>query len=264
MSAREGFDFQEWYAENGDQLNAKRRNRYKSDPDYRARVLDANRKAREERRTVRLAEKAEEQAAVKTKVAPRPYKIFTMVVKGVSIKLFTIGGLAAVLGCSVQAIRLWEKRGILPEPAFFSKKGDRLYTAEQIETLRKVAEAQGRVDDEPKEKEAPQGITRRVRWKDKSVTEETLFRVGVLARAINRTVVTVDQMEDLKRLPPTPFRAAQTKYRLYTMPMILAVQKIMTKFHGEVRGDDEWKKFHDAVKDEWTKSGIMGARLLSD
>lgn len=264
MSAREGFDFQEWYAENGDQLNAKRRDRYKSDPEYRARVLAANRKAREERRETRLTEKAAEQAAVKAKVTPRPYKVFTQVVKGVPIKLFSIGGLAAVLGCSVQAIRLWEKRGILPEPAFFSKKGDRLYTAEQIETLRKVSEAQGRIDDEPKEKEQARGIVRRVKWKDKSVTEETLFRVGVLAHAIDRTVVTVDQMEDLGRLPATPFRAAQTKYRLYTMQMILAVKKIMDKFHGEIRGDEEWKKFHDAVKDEWTKLGIPGARLLPD
>ena len=42
--------FQDWYATNKTLLNDRRKNRYKSDPDYRKDVLDTNRAAKERKK----------------------------------------------------------------------------------------------------------------------------------------------------------------------------------------------------------------------
>lgn len=48
--------FKEWYSNNKEALNAKRKHRYHTDPDYRAKVIEQNRKSREKRRLKKLEE----------------------------------------------------------------------------------------------------------------------------------------------------------------------------------------------------------------
>lgn len=59
---------------------------------------------------------------------------------GETVELFFIGRLATALGRDANTIRKWEIAGILPSTCFRDRLGDRLYTAEQIEAVVKVAE----------------------------------------------------------------------------------------------------------------------------
>jgi hypothetical protein len=75
----------------------------------------------------------------------------TYIVGGVKREFFYIGALAQALGYSVQAVRLWESQGLLPNSGYRSPrtkapvaggrsdKGKRLWTREQIEGILRVA-----------------------------------------------------------------------------------------------------------------------------
>jgi DNA-binding transcriptional MerR regulator len=265
QDSQEGFDFKEWYEENGEALNKSRRNRYQTDPEYRQRVLDANRESREKRRKKEREEKFKERQAQKLRDTDKQsYKVVTAGVGEATSRLFSIGAVAKTLGCSVQAVRIWEKRGLLPETPLKNTKGDRLYTEEQVTFIHDLFVAKGKVDPN-RTLETPEirSFPRSVLFKGKKNPQTVdLFRVGELARAISRTVVTVDQMEELGRLPKTPFRASKTKYRLYTVEMINVVKAAMDKRLGHIRGKAAWKSFHDEVLDGWKKLGVMGAKLV--
>lgn len=259
--------FKEWYAENGDELNKSRKRRYADDPAYREKVLEQNRDARKRRRQEQLIERKKENSARKVRL-DRSWKTrpMTLTLEGgrqITVPGFTIGAVAQVLGCSVQAIRLWEKKGVLDATEFRYAGRDRLYTWEQIEVYRVVLEAQDKLNPN---KTRPRPLRMAKRWvqfsnsKAPKVTE--LYRIGVLARAANRTVVTLEQLEQRGYLPETPFRASELGYRLYTENMIQAVSSALEIRFWEVRGEEEWKKFHDEVFAAWEKEGVIGAEIL--
>lgn len=69
-------------------------------------------------------------------------------------EFYTIGHLAKALGYSVQSIRAWENKGLLPKSPFRSPKpvrdmlpgrtkGKRLWTREQIEGILRIAKEEG-------------------------------------------------------------------------------------------------------------------------
>lgn len=260
--------WQEWYAVNGEELNDARRERYKTDPAYRAQVLEANRKVREARRRAKAEQAKTESAAVKAPAIPRGFKVLETSgkgrgkKKGPPQKLFSIGALAGVLGCSAQAIRLWEKKGLIKPPAHFSPKHDRLYTLDEIEIIRARFQAEGRMC-EIAERNTEEVVKREVVLADGSQAAWEFFRVGVLARALDRTVVTVSQLEDRGRLPETPFRASQTRYRLYTASMIRAVKEVFDTFGGRLRGAPSWDRFRAAVLARWRDLGVLEVKLAS-
>jgi DNA-binding transcriptional MerR regulator len=267
-----GFSFKDWYAEHGGRLNKDRRKRYKNDPEYRKRVLEMNRVSRERRRKEQAEQRRTERQASKVRTRPLPFKTIKAVVKNddgeeVEAQLFTIGALARTVGCSVQAIRLWEKQEVLPPAAIRNEKGDRLYTAQQVEMIYELMKQQGRLNEKkaskPRRREAPKPFVREVEFEDGTVEEVALFRIGVLAQAIGRTVLTVEQMEQRGALPATPFRAASTRYRLYTAEMIEAVANAMDARGGAIRGKANWVSFHDEILEEWTSAGVIGASLAS-
>lgn len=68
-----------------------------------------------------------------------------MSVRGEEREFFTIGTLARMLNREVQTLRIWERRGYLPEAAYRSpgKKKDRLYTRKQILGLLALAQEEG-------------------------------------------------------------------------------------------------------------------------
>jgi hypothetical protein len=45
-----GWTFKDWYARNSDTLNAKRKDRYHTDPEYREKVLEQNRLSRKKKK----------------------------------------------------------------------------------------------------------------------------------------------------------------------------------------------------------------------
>jgi len=263
----QGFDFKEWYGEHGKKLNKGRRDRYSLDPEYKARVLAQNKASREKRRTSQASRKAEERKAQKVRVRARPWKIVERVIQdknGVehTVKVFTIGALARALGCSVQAVRLWERHGVIPKTPIRSGKGDRLYTVEQMEMIQKLLMQQGKLDENKvREGFSPKVFHRKVKFANGRVKETVLVRVGVLAKAVKRTIITVDQMEQRGVLPTTPFRASSRKYRLYTIGMIKVVKKAMDARGETTRGSDQWHGLLEEVLAGWEKIGVVGASL---
>lgn len=263
----EGTYFQEWYANNGDELNKSRRDKYRDDPEYREKILKQNREARKKRRKEALKEKRKKQAATKTRTA-QSWKAVTVELEDkksgqmVPTKMFTIGAVAKALGCSVQALRLWEKKGVIPEASFRYSKGDRLYTAEAIDILREVLAKQKRLEGTKPPRPLPY-VERAVRLVGPKREEKMrLFRIGVLAKTVGRTVVTLEQLEQRGALPETPFRASKVGYRLYSREMMEAVKASFDKRLGEIRGEDAWQEFHDEVQSAWKSLGVVGARIL--
>lgn len=256
-----GFNFKEWYETHGETLNKRRRKRYDDDPEYRTRVLEMNRRSRERRRKEKEAELAVEREAKKLRQRLSPWK--TVEVGGNQLR--TIGALAAALGVSVQAVRLWEKQKILPPAPMRNRKGDRLYPPDYLDLAREILVKQGRLDAEKlaqlKETPETKAFLATVQHKGKKF-DLVLFRIGMLARALQRTVVTMEQMEQRGALPETPFRATTTGYRLYSREMIEDVRKAMDARGGTIRGEDRWLDFHQEVEKAWTKLGVFGMKLL--
>lgn len=257
--------FQEWYQEHGTKLNKARKKKYSDDPEYRKKVLEQNRDARKRKRDGQLDERRKEKAARKTRVS-KSWKTYDMPIeidgKMVVTKMFTVGAVANVLKCSVQAIRMWERKGVLPETPFRYSKGDRLYTAELIDTFRQILEKQGRLNPNQVRPRPLRSVVRSVKFSTGTTEDVELFRIGELAEAAQRTVVTLEQLESRGYLPKTPFRVSVTGYRLYTENMIKSVQDAFKKRAWEIRGDEEWEQFRDEVQLSWKVQGVIGARIL--
>ncbi len=263
---KEDVYFRGWYAKNGDTLNKSRRDRYTTDPEYREAVLKRNREARQKKREASNKERAQERKATRMRVGSRGWKTTEVAVeqdgKTATATLFTIGALARSLGRSVQAVRLWEREGLLPETELRNKKGDRLYTGDMIATIRDVMKAQGKTSKTAtRPRPMPKGVVREVQYEDGTKELLHFFRVGVLAEAIQRTVVTVEILEGKGYVPTTPFIASGTKYRVYTLPMIEAVRKAFESRGGDIRGEADWKSFEKDVRAAWQSLKVFGAKL---
>jgi DNA-binding transcriptional MerR regulator len=286
--------FQEWYRDNGGELNKSRRERYRTDPEYREKVLEQNREARKRRRKAALKERKKRQEASTVRTS-QPWKSINVELKDengnpVVTRMFSIGAVAGALDCSVQALRLWEKKKIIPETPYRYSKGDRLYTVEQIETYREILTQQGRIGADrtrtrvlpyverwvvfPGERRTGKRVdASELSSLDEATTEAILkdgrlarkvrlFRIGTLAKAVGRTVVTLEQLEQRGAFPETPFRASEVGYRLYTMKMMEAVKKAFKDRDGDIRGEEAWQEFHDEVYAAWKALNVLGAKIL--
>jgi DNA-binding transcriptional MerR regulator len=262
------FQFKTWYEENSAELNQARKAKYANDPEYREKVLKANREAREKRRKERQVEKKAEKDATKVRTGVRPWKQFEVEMpgeNGTMTKLFTVGALAHAIGKSVQTVRLWEKQDIIPETELRSPKGDRLYTAEQVEMIYGLLKKQGKLEEgKVRRRYTPKGFERMVQFLDGRQERLRMFRVGVLARAVDRTVVTVEQMEQKGILPVTPFRYSQTGYRLYTVEMIDVVRHAMEAHLEDTQNETLVKAFKAAVLSGWNELGVLDAKIIPE
>lgn len=105
--------FQEWYAEHGEGHNAKRRDRYANDPEYR-------KQKREEAKKAMAAKRKRDREG-------RPAKQ-----PGLSL-----AEVAARLGRTPGTIRSWEAKGYIPKPTLASKTGRRYY-AKQVAQIERI------------------------------------------------------------------------------------------------------------------------------
>jgi hypothetical protein len=257
--------FQEWYAENADTLNRRRRRRYKKDSDYRKAVLVANRAYREKQRAVSRTEQKKRLRAVRIMSTESSWKTVEIEVNGVKTPMYTIGALARAARRGISTVRVWEREGVLPPTPYRSAKGDRLYSVGAVEEILKVLKQDGRLKETAKlnAKKPAEVVPRAVRFSDGVVRRVPLYRVGTLAKVMGRTVVAIGQMEKAGRLPITPLRASSLEYRLYTMKMIEAVKEHFDRNGGRMRGK-EWVDFFDAVEAEWQSQKVIGAKVVED
>lgn len=257
------FSFKEWYQHNGEKLNESRKSRYQTDSEYRAKVLATNQASRQRRR----AEQAKVPRPRVRKTPEERFKPVTMEINGVEEEFLTIGSLAHTLGCSIPAIRLWEKQGVIPKTKLRSKgkTGDRLYTQTMVEQIRETLTEQGRIGTEPRVPREPKSFTRYVRFPNGKTKQVQLFLIGALAKAVDRNVATLEQMEGKGHLPETPFRATSVGRRLYTADMIQAVKdelEARSTRGEELRGEDAWQLFYKDVLRHWTSQKVIGASLI--
>lgn len=255
-------NFKEWYKNHADDWNKKRRERYAQDKKYRETVLERNRDHRSEKKEELQATAAKERKARKTGVKDR-WK--TIVLDGKTY--FSIGSVASTLRVSVQAVRLWERQGVIAPPSKRTDdgegKGQRLYSIDDIEKIRKALAAQDRLPDiDPKKETSERSYERTVRYASGKVKTEKVFTIGVLARKIPKTVVTLEHLEREKKLPATTLRGSSVKRRLYTQPMIDIVKAEFDKRPMGIRGAEAWSEFYDAVYQGWKKLGVVGAKIV--
>ena len=250
--------FKGWYKKHGGQLNESRRDRYKSDPEYRNQVLEANRSSRAKRREELTKERAAERSAIKVKVS-RQYKEVSSDIDGKDVKLMTIGALAKALHRSKLGVRLLEKKGVIPKAPVHNKQGERLYPPEMIEEIKKLMKAQGRFNDQQTHT-VPMYINCELQLSDGVLATMPLFRVGALAEAVSRSTITLEQMERRGVLPETPFRLPPNR-RAYTELQIKAVCQAFEKRNGDLRGVPI-KEIHDEIYKSWEDAKVIGAKFL--
>ena len=254
--------YDQWYEECGDELNARRRRRYASDPAYREKVLDWSRGAREAKRKQTGEERKRITQFRKMVQSESTWKAVDVEVDGRTVKMFTVGALARALGRSVSTIRVWERSGVIPETPYRSDRGDRLYPMSAVEKIRDVLVNRGKLEvGGIREKRGTSFVLKQVRLGSGDVLKMRLYKVSVLALAIERTSNAVLQMERLGRLPRTPLVASKIKYRIYTLDMIEVVRRAYLRRSSSIRGA-EWGEFFEEVEEGWTVLGVMDAEVI--
>jgi len=133
-----------WYEKNKEALSKKRKERYRSDKDYREKVLEQNKDYR--------AKKAKEKPSQqKTKVrTPKHRKPVSLKVvlngKAQELSMVHVGAFARAIGRSVPTIHQWERIGLLPRTPYLlsgKNKQERLYSADMIGVVRSVLSTRG-------------------------------------------------------------------------------------------------------------------------
>jgi DNA-binding transcriptional MerR regulator len=191
----------------------------------------------------------------------KPWRTVQIDVNGVRTSMFTIGALANAVGKAISTLRVWEEKGLLPETPYRTAQGARLYSLELMQQVQQSLEQCGKLVS-LRQYGGNQAVTKTIQLEGKAPQSAKLYKVGVLALAINRTVQAVYQMEERSAIPLTPFIASAQGYRLYTIEMIEAVQRVFEIRPGSVRGPLEWQCVFNEITRDWKKLGILGARLI--
>lgn len=139
----------EYYRDHREEIRENRRQRYANDPVYR----EARKEAARKRKKIVLEENRKERArlglkpgARRTRVPMAP-KAHVLEINGKDylVEMQSAGQLANVLNRKTQTVRLWEKKGILPEALYRDSRKMRLYPAFQVKQL-KDAYRKARID----------------------------------------------------------------------------------------------------------------------
>jgi DNA-binding transcriptional MerR regulator len=254
-AAKAPWKFTDWYKVNGGELNDSRRNRYSTDPAYREQVLEANRESRRKRRQAQLAERAIERETKQVKTG----KLWKETVIDGQTYL-TIGALASALGRSKLGIRLLERSGVIPTTPHRNAQKERLYTPAQVVEIQASMAAQNRLVRK-KTAGVPEAVQCRVKLSDGTIVLCPLFRVGVLAKSVGRSPITLEQMERRGAIPATPLRLRPNR-RVFTAEQIEAVKAAFDKRGGDLRADPSKGALKKEILAAWKALKITGARVL--
>lgn len=251
--------FKGWYKKNGAKLNSSRRDRYETDPAYKQQVLEANRASRQRKRAERQQERLAERNAKKKKVG-EPWKEVEMKVNGKLTKFLTIGALASVLGRSKLGVRLLEKQGVIPTTPYRNHQKERLYSPEFILEIRKTLAAKNRLVAR-KTPGIPESVLCQVKLSDGSIVECPLFRIGVLAKALGCSTVTLEQMGRRNVFPSTSLLLSANR-RVFTADQIAVVKSAIDRRNGDLRTESNKNTLRDEILSEWAKLKLVGATVV--
>lgn len=251
------YDFSAWYQRNRERLNLGRRIRYRIERDYKDRVLETNRKSRQNARDLQLVDRRRQGVLKSTSVEVPPFKTFIFD----GVEFMTIKFLADFLGRCVQTVRAWERSGVIPAASKTSPRGDRLYSQSEAEAIREKLTSLGLLT---KRREPPQHrVAFLVRYKatDRRLVME-LRSVAVLAKACGRTVVAITNLEKKNAIPETPLRQGKGHKRLYTDSMIDAVREAFLAAGGEIRAQAAQDEFTASIINAWTGLGVFDMEII--
>jgi DNA-binding transcriptional MerR regulator len=256
--------YQNWYAKNGEALNQRRRERYGTEKEYRERVQAWNAKQKERTQETRLAEREAKRNAIRMH-NQGSWKTRCIEVDGKPVWVFTIGALAQALGRSISTIRVWEETHVLPPAPYYSERKERLYPVDLLENIQASLIKTGKINPKELRRARPTSRLGTIRYEDGTTETVPLFKVGTLARALGRTVISIGQLEARGYLPETPLRASSLGYRLYTLDMISVAQAALEARSGAIRGRAAWLSYKDEVVAKWISMGITEhVRLVED
>lgn len=113
------WNYKDWYEENREELLARRRATYRSNPEYREkRIEDAKERYRRTRRHREIEDRR--------------------VIQREDEQFYSIGRLGEIIDRSIQTIREYHRNDVIPAPTHFDSRGWRLYSISQVELLRRT------------------------------------------------------------------------------------------------------------------------------
>jgi len=138
--------YRTWYDQNKERVAAQRKARYANDPEYRARILENRKKQREREKAQRATREVQGNV-----IENRKYKTFKVQhdEHGSCVTHFlSIGQIARVLELSVPTLRKWEREEVIPPAMYRSNGGHRLYTIDQVNTIKEVYDRHTKIAEE--------------------------------------------------------------------------------------------------------------------
>ena len=127
--------YQRWYRENREAISARRKVRYRSNPDFRARAIA---QSQEYRRAHPKGARWLRVRVMKDKTERR-LRPRLVLVSGKRLVCFSSRDVAEKVGVNFTTFVGWERRGTIPLPTLRDECGHRWYSREYVESLCAVA-----------------------------------------------------------------------------------------------------------------------------
>lgn len=227
--------FKNWYAINSERFNAIRKERYNTDPEYRERVIQANKESKARNKTERKVTRG---VAARNVTTPDGLK-----------QLFTVSGVAQLLQVSPQAIRKWEAEGKISPPEYRSedKVRSRLYTQEEIEAIEIAMHVRGLARDKTSSIH-PQDVT--ICYTNGSMEAGTVYLLGQIAIILRTTARGLTELQS-RGLFPNLALIYKNK-PVYTEKMVQTLLDVHSKY-SEAPGMLDWANITSEVTASWAE-----------
>jgi len=245
-------EYKQWYDSNKDLINHVKRERYKTDPFYRESILNRNKSYRQ---------KASSGKALKARswrVVEQPINLPDGTIS--TKQYYTIGYLASSLNCSVQALRSWEKDGLLPSADYKDNNGVRFYSQDTLVKIKDIVAQDLQVKFK---KQALQGKTYKCLDASDGIEKDiVLYKFNNLQQICGKSRITLDKLIAAGHIPATPLTVTGRAHRLYTLEMMKAVA---AAFKDIKKGSKEtrWASFRNQITSSWEKLKINQLTIVT-
>lgn len=136
-----------YYQQRKEELSNKRKQKYREDPEYRQKVMEAS-KAYRDKQKIKMA-KLKAAGKIISKRHRGPRKPVVLNINGKAVYAYTLSTLAERVGRSRDTINHWISIGTIPKTPLWSKRGDRLYTDAMILIVKMAVQTRGVVGHNP-------------------------------------------------------------------------------------------------------------------
>lgn len=136
--------FAEYWKENRDSVNERRRKLYANDPEYAKKQREASQAYKKRKRQEELDRRARDgEPLVKSGGGPRRPVIVN--VAGEDVEAYSVQKLCDHIGRPKSDISNWRRLKILPDSPFRNKRGDRLYTMDMINAIKRAIDCREKI-----------------------------------------------------------------------------------------------------------------------